>query len=345
MHEEKTEQLIIGFTHQAQEIGGPGTFQTRLIVELEKRNWRVVYPEDRIVPDVVLVVGGSGKIGWLLWCKWKGSQIVHRLDGINWRHRVLKCSVGYKIKSEARNWVTFFIRNYLADRIVYQSNFVMDWWNSKYDSTKAPSVVIHNLVDLNEFQPAKKDTSTRPFILCAESQVVNDPVSRLVVNMVSTELFCEGQIGGIRMLGGLGVEEEVELSSVPGVELIGRVPRNEMPRHYREADIFLNLDVNAACPNAVIEALASGLPVVGFNTGALRELVPDSAGALVDYGGNPWSLDEPDCKALVGKIKVVISNLEQMSKKARETAQNRYEVGKVVDRYQKALLAGKVIGH
>jgi hypothetical protein len=34
-----------------------------------------------------------------------------------------------------------------------------------------------------------------------------------------------------------------------------------------------------------------------------------------------------------------------MSKKARETAQNRYEVGKVVDRYQKALLAGKVIGH
>ena len=329
--------MKIGFTHRADTIGGPGSFQSRLIKELENHGWQAVYPRDGVRPDVILVVGGSRRLFWLFRCKYAGCRIVHRLDGINWRHRVLNVSLGYKIRSEVRNCLARVIRQYLADTVVYQSKFVRDWWNTAYGHARCDSVVIHNFVDLDEFRPSKKVAISLPIILCAESQVINDPISRFIVRVLSERLFVEGKIRGIHILGRLGAEETREWSSLPGVKLIGQVPRDEMPRHFQQADIFLNLDVNAACPNAVIEAMASGLPIVGFNTGALKEIVPRSAGALADYGGDPWKLDRPDCDALIRQVGVVISNLDAMSQDARTVAESRFSTELVKEKYLQLL--------
>ena len=329
--------MKIGFTHRADSIGGPGSFQSRLIKELENSGWQSVYPRDGVRPDVILVIGGSRRILWLLWYKYTGCKIVHRLDGINWRHRVLEVSLRHKIISEIRNFLSRVIRRYLADVVVYQSKFVRDWWNTEYGYARCDSVVIHNLVDLDEFRPRKNISTSPPIILCAESRVINDPISRFIVRVLSERLFVEGKIGGIHILGRLGAEEAHEWSSLPGVKLIGQVPRDEMPRHFRQADIFLNLDVNAACPNAVIEAMASGLPIVGFNTGALKEIVPRSAGALADYGGDPWKLDRPDCDALIRQVGVVLSNLDAMSQDARTVAESRFSTELVKEKYLQLL--------
>ena len=329
--------MKIGFTHRADTIGGPGSFQYRLTRELENSGWQAVYPRDGVRPDVILVVGGSRRLFWLLRCKYAGCRIVHRLDGINWRHRVLNVSIVYKIRSEIRNFLARVIRQYLADTVVYQSGFVRDWWNSAYGHARCGSEIIHNLVDLDEFRPRKNISTSPPIILCAESQVINDPISRFIVRVLSERLFVEGKISGIHILGRLGAEETHEWSSLPGVKLIGQVPRDEMPRHFRQADIFLNLDVNAACPNAVIEAMASGLPIVGFRTGALEEMVPESAGALANYGGDPWKLEQPDCEDLVTKICYVIANLEELRRGARSVASARFNARSVVEKYRNIL--------
>ena len=330
-------ELTIGFTHNPDRIGGPGSFQHRLIRELKKSGWQVVYPRDRIRPKVILVVGGSRRIFWLLWSKYSGSRIVHRLDGINWRHRVLNVSLRYKIVSEIRNLLALAVRRYFADVVVYQSRFVRDWWNSAYGTTRCRSVIINNFVDCDVFRPRQNPGPKLPVILCAESQLIDDPISRLIIRNLSERLCVEGKIGGIHILGRLGAQEIIDWSSLPGVRLIGQVPRDEMPIYFRQGDIFLNLDVNAACPNAVIEAMASGLPIVGFKTGALEEMVPKSAGALADYGGNPWKLDLPNCDELTKKICFVISNLEGMSREARVVAKMKFNSGNVVEQYRDIL--------
>jgi len=250
---------------------------------------------------------------------------------------VLNVSIVYKIRSEIRNFLARVIRQYLVDTVVYQSRFVRDWWNTAHGHARCDSVVIHNLVDLDEFRPRKNISTSLPIILCAESQVINDPISRFIVRVLSERLFVEGKIGGIHILGRLGVEEAHEWSSLPGVKLIGQVPRDEMPSHFQQADIFLNLDVNAACPNAVIEAMASGLPIVGFRTGALEEMVPESAGALANYGGDPWKLEQPDCEDLVTKICYVIANLEELRRGARSVASARFNARSVVEKYRNIL--------
>ena len=115
----KNNSVIVGLPHRAQAYGGPGSFQTRLIKELKAYGFDIVYPNSKTSPTVILIVGGTIRLDWLLWCKVKGVRIVHRLDGINWRHRVLDCSMQYKIRSEIRNILIKFARNYLADEIIY----------------------------------------------------------------------------------------------------------------------------------------------------------------------------------------------------------------------------------
>jgi len=250
---------------------------------------------------------------------------------------VLKVSLRYKIVSEIRNFLARIVRRYLADAVIYQSEFVREWWNSAYGVTRCRSAIIHNFVDSNEFMPRQKHDLRPPIIICAESQVVNDPISRVIIRNLSERLCVKGKVGGIHIIGGLGASEMKDWARLPGVKLIGQVSRQEMPALFRQGDIFLNLDVNAACPNAVIEAMATGLPVVGFRTGALEEMVPESAGALANYGGDPWKLEQPDCEDLVAKICYVIANLEEMGRGARSVASAKFNPRYVVDKYRNIL--------
>ena len=66
----------------------------------------------------------------------------------------------------------------------------------------------------------------------------------------------------------------------------------------RSSHLLFSAEVNPPCPNSVIEALACGLPVVGFDTGSLSELVQGDAGRLVPYGADQWKLQKPDIPML-----------------------------------------------
>jgi len=75
-----------------------------------------------------------------------------------------------------------------------------------------------------------------------------------------------------------------ELGLVDCVTFTGQLPHRDTPPCYRTADVFaLSSDFDNS-PNAVLEAMASGLPVVATDGGGVREFVGVGGGLLVPPG-------------------------------------------------------------
>jgi glycosyltransferase involved in cell wall biosynthesis len=88
----------------------------------------------------------------------------------------------------------------------------------------------------------------------------------------------------------------------------------------------------------VIEALGCGLPVAGFDTGSLAELVQGDAGRLTPYGANEWKLEEPDVPTLAAAVTEVLQDQLRFRRSAREQAEEKFNVDTMVNEYLNVLL-------
>jgi L-malate glycosyltransferase len=76
-----------------------------------------------------------------------------------------------------------------------------------------------------------------------------------------------------RMVKNLGLEEKIEF--------LGRIAREETAPYYQEASIFVLPSLNEGMSNAMLEALATGLPLVATDTGGTKELVEDGENGFI----------------------------------------------------------------
>jgi glycosyltransferase involved in cell wall biosynthesis len=79
-------------------------------------------------------------------------------------------------------------------------------------------------------------------------------------------------------------QQTVDAGVAKSVTFAGHVPHEETPEFYRSADVFaLSSDFDNS-PNVVLEAMASGLPVVATDVGGVHEFVDSEGGAIVPAG-------------------------------------------------------------
>ena len=113
----------------------------------------------------------------------------------------------------------------------------------------------------------------------------------------------------------------------------GVVRHADIPAIDRSAHLFFSADINAACPNSVIEAMACGLPVVAYDTGSMKELLTDRSGRLADYGGDVWQLQPPNLDNLVAAARKVLEARAELSRGARDEALFRFNIEQVARSY------------
>ena len=72
-----------------------------------------------------------------------------------------------------------------------------------------------------------------------------------------------------------------DLALTDRVRLLGRQSPGEVAAHLRDADVFLHTSSSEGISNAVLEAMATGLPIVTTEAGGMREAVRDGVDGFV----------------------------------------------------------------
>jgi glycosyltransferase involved in cell wall biosynthesis len=325
-------------------VGGPASFQSRLISGLEKRGIRAHFDPNDPTTRAVLMIGATRRFDWLLRPRLRGVRIVQRLNGMNWLHRKLPTGRKHWLRSEVNNWLLSHTRRSLADAVVYQSTFARNWWQTVYGQVRAPGSVIYNGVDLARFSP--EGPEERPGdhyrVLMVEGHMAGGYETGLESGVRLVEELNRFASRPVRLLvaGEVAPALRAQWDARAGsmLEWAGTVAREEIPALDRSAHLLFSADLNAACPNAVVEAMACGLPVVAFDTGSLPELIQDDAGRIVPYGSNYWNLEPPDIPALAAAAGLILSNQGEFRAAARARAVARFGLEEMVEKYIEALL-------
>lgn len=322
-------------------LGGPASFRARLTAGLAARGIRAHADPDDPTCRAILVVGGTRRLDQLLSARRRGLRVVQRLDGMNWLHRRTWAGLRHYLRAEANNLLLAIIRSRLADRIVYQSNFTRDWWQTVRGAVAAAGSVIYNGVDLGEYTPDGHGTADRPrdrwrivvvegHLNRAQTLALENAVefARLLSARANrpVELWIAGDVSP-------ALRTAAEIRARGLVNWLGVVKRGRIPALDRSAHLLYSAEINPPCPNAVVEALACGLPVAGFAAGALPELLDADSGRMAPWGANIWKLEPPNREGLVSAALDLLADQPRFRRGARARAEATFGLETMVEKY------------
>lgn len=323
-------------------LGGVTSFRLKFEQGLRARGVDVTYDLNQQA-DALLVLAGTKNLPRLWRARSRGHRIVQRLDGLNWVHRVRWAGARYTLRAVYGNWNLSFIRARIANKLIYQSQFVQGWWEDWYGAARVPSSVILNGVDLNQYSPNGAHERPTDFyrLLVVEGSLAGGLDSGLFYAVELARQLSKKHKIELVIVGRVDARSKKKLQEQKDFQIrfMDPIPREEIPFLERSSHLLFSAEVNPPCPNSVIEAMACGLPVIGFDTGSLSELVQGDAGRLVAHGANAWKLEEPDIPSLAEAAEAVLRDNERFRTSARERAESVFGLDTMVDGYLKVLLS------
>jgi glycosyltransferase involved in cell wall biosynthesis len=146
---------------------------------------------------------------------------------------------------------------------------------------KKPIKVIYNGVDENQFIPKKRNISKEIKVLFS-GNLTRRKGAHLLLPII------ERLDKKIVIYYTSGLREQLKLVDHPRLRALGNVPHVKMPELYQSMDMLLFPTVREGHSIAVLEAMASGLPVVASNVASLPEQI------VHEQGGFLCTLDDVD---------------------------------------------------
>jgi len=200
-------------------------------------------------------------------------KIIHRLDGI---YQII-CKV-YGYDQTVKNL------NDISDLTIYQSNYSKESWEKGHESIfgrtvqlkPKKSIILNNGVDMNLFNPKgdKFDLKGRWKILNISASPSPKKglfrILELANSLEKNDLFQFYLIGNQDKDPIFGKY----IKDYKNINFIGSIKdRKVLSKYYRSCDIFIFPSEDDCSPNVILEAMASGLPVLTVNSGGINEII------------------------------------------------------------------------
>jgi glycosyltransferase involved in cell wall biosynthesis len=156
-------------------------------------------------------------------------------------------------------------------------------------------------VDIDLFDPSHRDVDEgvykdlpRPIFVC---------VGRVAVEK-NLPAFLDLDLPGTKIVVGDGPARPDLEARYPDARFVGAKFGHELARHYADADVFVFPSLTETWGGVIVEAMASGTPVAGFDAPGPRDLIPGSGAGVVAADGdlraaclNALACDRSACRA------------------------------------------------
>jgi len=226
--------------------------------------------------------------------------------------------------------------------ILTPSNWLADCVKSSFLFKDCTIKVIPNPIDINVFKPIGKEKAREILNLSNNKYLVLFGVSsKANIKRKGVNYLIEALLIISHKFPELSEKIELLVFGIPYSEKIENIPFKThflgalhddftIDLCYNAADVFVLPSIEDNLPNTVIESLACGTPVVGFNVGGIPDMLTHKRnGYLADYKssediarGIKWILEDK-------------SRLSRLSKNAREKVLKNYTYEIIGEKYLK----------
>ena len=162
--------------------------------------------------------------------------------------------------------------------------------------------VIPNIVDLSRFvRSARRNFGDAPHLLVARHL---EPIYDIPTALRALCGIRARFAGATMTVAGVGPELAslqalaAELGLAQAVHFAGRIDNAQMPALYARSDLALNPSSVDNMPNSVLEAFASGVPVVSTDAGGVPDLVSTGVTGLLVPVGDDRAMTQAVCRLL-----------------------------------------------
>jgi glycosyltransferase involved in cell wall biosynthesis len=197
----------------------------------------------------------------------------------------------------------------LAHEIVVPSRYLAQVFANHGYHTR----VIPNVIEVTRFRRAAASNGGRRLLSVRNLE----PIYRVDVLIDAFAILRRKYPDATLTVAGVGsqaaaLRQRVRDASADGVEFVGRVEPADMPELYCRGDVFLNASVVDNQPVSILEAFASGLPVITTPTGDIAWMVRDGETGVI--------VAEPDPLQFADAIESLFEDPERGARVAREAA-------------------------
>jgi len=223
----------------------------------------------------------------------------------------------------------------------------------KLGAPREKTFVVFNAVDLSSFRPSLKHelsevSEMRRNIGISEEDflILNarnlKPVYGIEYLIYTAKIVTEHIKNAKFVIAGQGELREKlnamirDMGLNKNVKLIGTVPKALMPKLMRAASLYVNTSLADGMSPSMLEACASGLPIVSFDVGGANDIIDD--------GVNGFLVPLKDYKTLASRIIYLLQNpdiIKRMGTMARKKAEERFNmntrINAIISIYQKTI--------
>ncbi|MGI9303214.1 MAG: glycosyltransferase family 4 protein [Gammaproteobacteria bacterium] len=177
-----------------------------------------------------------------------------------------------------------------AAAVVVPSSFL----EAVFAKRRVATRIVPNVVDLSRFNAKERPTDrSAPHLIVTRNL---EPIYDIPTALQAFQLVHAEDAGARLTVAGTGPERDAlvrladTLQIADAVTFCGRLDNEDIASLYTSADVMLNASTIDNMPISILEALASGVPVVSTRAGGIPHLVSDGETALLVPTGDSQAM-------------------------------------------------------